>query len=197
MSLKVCTDWADQSVSECNQWADQGYNSCNNYRRNCCTWWPCSWGCEIVSWFCTAWVWISNVVCVAWTVITTLVCLVWEVISVILVPITFLIELILAIPIIGRLLGQLINLIQTIVIRVLGIGEAILSAIGFRPLKKLRLCIIILRDDSGPLTTEANLAAQIATTKSVFRNAANIEVLVDGSILDDPALWCHHDSARD
>lgn len=181
MTLQVCTDWAEESFDECTQWADQGFNSCADWREDCCDWWPCSWACEVVSWVCFAWVWVSNVVCVVWTTVVTLTCIAWEVISVLLIPVTFVIEMILAIPILGRLVSEIINIIQFVGGRLAGIPEAIGSALGFRPLKKLRLCIIILRDEAGnALTTEAALQPDIDAARTIFREAANIEVLVEG-----------------
>ncbi len=62
-----CTQTADQGYNSCSQTADQGYNAC-------CDWAPCSW-------FCDAWVWVSNVVCVAWTWVSNIVCIAWTWIS--------------------------------------------------------------------------------------------------------------------
>ena len=73
----ACSRQEDRGYNACSRYEDRGYNSCRDWRRNCCTWWPCSWACEIVSWFCAAWVWISNVVCVAWVWVSNLVCVVW------------------------------------------------------------------------------------------------------------------------
>jgi len=180
MSLEVCTEWASESYDECSDWADQGYSACDDWDSRCCDWWPCSWACEVISWICVAWVWISNVVCVAWTTITTVFCVVWEVITLIAIPITFLVELILSIPFIGRIISEIINIVTAVIWRVVGLGEAVLSVIGFRPLKKLRLCIVILRDEKGnALTTEAALQPDIDAAKQIFRDQANIEVLVE------------------
>jgi hypothetical protein len=181
MSIKVCVDWAEDSFDQCTRWEDHGHSSCDDWDSHCCTWWPCSWGCKLITWICVAWVWISNVVCVAWTMITTLVCVAWEVISVILTPLTWLIEIILSIPIIGRLIDEIINIVTTIFWRLVGLFDAILTAVGIRPLKKLRLCFIILRDEKGnPVTTAAALQPTIAAAQQIYRNAANIDLLVDG-----------------
>ena len=181
MSIRVCTEWAEESYQECSRWEDQGYNACDSWDDQCCDWWPCSWGCKLISWICVAWVWISNVVCVAWATITTLACVAWEVISVLVIPLTWLLEIILAIPIIGRLIDEIINIATTIYWRVIGIIEAIGTLIGIRPLKKVRVCIIILRDENGnPVTTEANLQPDITAAQTIFRNAANLQVIVDG-----------------
>ena len=179
--MKVCTEWASESYQECTQTADQGYNSCANWDSNCCTWWPCSWGCKLLTWLCVAWTWVSNVVCVVWTTITTLVCILWTIIEIILIPIAVLIELILSIPIIGRLIDQILNLLQEIFWRVVGLGDALLGLIGIRPLKKLVYCIVILKDESGnDVSDQATLQPFIDEAERVFRDEANIHLILEG-----------------
>jgi hypothetical protein len=73
----ACARYEDQGYSACSRYEDQGYNSCREWRKNCCDWWPCSWVCEVFSWICVAWVWVTNVVCVAWVWVTHLVCVLW------------------------------------------------------------------------------------------------------------------------
>jgi beta-glucosidase/6-phospho-beta-glucosidase/beta-galactosidase len=77
----ACSEQRDQGYSSCSQTKDNGYSSCAEWKKNCCTWWPCSWACEAFSWVCVAWVWIANVVCVAWTWISNVVCVAWTWIS--------------------------------------------------------------------------------------------------------------------
>ncbi len=179
--MKVCTEWASESYDECTQTADQGYNSCANWDSSCCTWWPCSWGCKLLTWLCVAWTWVSNVVCVVWTTIVTMVCILWTIIEVILTPIAVLVELILSIPIIGRILDELLNLIQEIFWRIVGLGDALLGLIGIRPLKKLVYCIVILKDESGnDVSDQATLQPFIDEAERVFRDEANILLILDG-----------------
>jgi hypothetical protein len=73
----ACSRYEDQGYNACSRYEDRGYNSCREWRKNCCDWWPCSWACEVFSWFCFAWVWISHVVCVAWYWISHVVCVAW------------------------------------------------------------------------------------------------------------------------
>jgi hypothetical protein len=178
--MKVCIEHATESYQECSQWADHGYSSCQDWDRNCCTWWPCSWGCKVVSWVCTAAVWIANVVCVAWTTISTLVCIAWQVVQVVLLAVAILVELILAIPFVGRLIDQLLNVITEIVWRAVGLVDAIAGALGFTPLKKLRMCIVILSDERGsPVSDVATLTPHIDEAKRIFRDAANVLLIVE------------------
>ena len=77
-ALEDCSDWQDQGYDKCVEKRDEGYNQCSQQEdqgyANCCDWAPCSW-------FCDAWVWVSNIVCVAWTWVSNIVCVVWSWIS--------------------------------------------------------------------------------------------------------------------
>src|SRR5919108_1440793 len=124
--LKVpkCIKWGEERHQECSDYRDEGYNACSEYRSRCCDWWPCSWACEVVSWFCYAWYWVSNVVCVAWTWVTTAVCVAWDAVTTVVGAVVetvdsilswvgsaaaFLVELVFAIPYVGRLLKWIWN----------------------------------------------------------------------------------------
>jgi len=88
-SYNQCTQTRDDGYNQCAQTRDDGYNQCTQNRddgyRQCCTWWPCSWFCDAWVWIsnvvCVAWTWVSNVVCVAWTWIANVVCVAWTWIS--------------------------------------------------------------------------------------------------------------------
>lgn len=73
----ACSQYQDQGYNACSQYQDQGYSACANWAKNCCTWWPCSWACQLFTWVCVAWYWVSNLVCVAWYWVTNLVCVAW------------------------------------------------------------------------------------------------------------------------
>ncbi|MDQ2092361.1 hypothetical protein [Marimonas arenosa] len=190
--FEECSEWEDQGYETCDEWVDQGYESCDDWDDRCCDWWPCSWGCKLITWVCVgwvwvsnlvcvAWVWVSNLVCVAWTLITTTVCVLWAVIEVILLPIAWIVEVISSIPIIGRLIDMVINLINTIIKRLIDLPTAILDLIGIRPLKRMQLCVIILRDEDGnPVSDEATLRPFLDETVDTFRREANIHVHIAG-----------------
>ena len=84
-----CTQTRDNGYNQCTQTRDDGYNQCTQSRdegyNQCCTWAPCSWFCDAWVWIsnvvCVAWTWISNVVCIAWTWISNIVCVAWTWIS--------------------------------------------------------------------------------------------------------------------
>ncbi len=189
---KRCVEWGEETRKECAEYRDQGYNSCARWDSDCCDWWPCSWGCKILSWFCVAWYWVSNVVCVAWTYITTVVCLVWEVVvtvvsiiieaisvivGVIISFIDFVLEVIFSIPILGRLLKQLWTILTELFYRFFGLIDALAWVIGIRPEKKLRMCVIILRDEKGPVADSAMVIEEVQAAIEIFREEANVRLI--------------------
>jgi hypothetical protein len=84
-----CTQTRDNGYNQCTQTRDDGYNQCAQTRdegyNQCCDWAPCSWFCDAWVWVsnivCVAWTWVSNIVCVAWTWISNIVCVAWTWIS--------------------------------------------------------------------------------------------------------------------
>lgn len=199
--MPTCLKWGEERHQECSQTADQGYNECTASRdegyRDCCDWAPCSWFCDAWVWIsnvvCVAWTWVSNVVCVAWTWITTAICLVWDVITTIvnvilvtvesivgwvLSAVAFIIELIEAIPILGTLIRWVINIV-TQIINILGsLIDAGLGLIGIRPEKLLRVCTVILRDENGNPTATVDFAvAMLQLAANVYKRDANVRIV--------------------
>jgi hypothetical protein len=200
-----CAQYADQGYNACTQYRDDGYNSCSSWDSNCCTWWPCSWGCKLVTWFCVAWFWVSNLVCVAWhwvsnvvcvlwTMVTTLVCVLWDVVvtvvSAILVVveavlgwvlslIAMVVELIFAIPYVGRFLQWLWNVVVlNLVWLVANLIDAGLYLIGVRPQKKLRICTVILRDERGnPVATVPAVVDLINEAIDIMLRECNVQIV--------------------
>lgn len=191
-----CAKWGKERHQECSQYRDEGYNSCADYRSRCCDWWPCSWACEVVSWFCYAWYWVSSVVCVAWTWITTAVCVIWDsfttivnavvetiesIVSWVGSAIAFFVELIFAIPYLGRLLKWIWNGILTLVWGLVGIIDVIAGIIGIRPEKKLRLCVVMLNDERGNPVGDPNaVVPHLQAAIEIYRAEANVRVIPAG-----------------
>lgn len=188
-----CIEWGEERHQECTATADRGYNECADYRRDCCTWWPCSWGCEIVSWFCVAWTWVSNIVCVAWTWITTAVCVVWDtittVVNAILVTLesilgwlasglAFLLELLESIPYLGTIIKFIHNFITTIIMVAASLGDFILGALGIRPEKILRVCTVVLRDDSGNFVASNEVVLSLLQLAcDIYKRDCNVRII--------------------
>jgi hypothetical protein len=188
-----CIKWGEERHQECSQTADQGYNECSAYQSRCCDWWPCSWACQIVSWLCVAWTWVSNVVCVAWTWITTAVCVVWDVVTTIVGAVivtlestigwflnafALIIEALELIPGLGTLIRWVINFVTSVFWIVVSIGDAVAGAVGIRPEKKLRVCPIILTDERGRQVMSTPQAVQLLQVAcDVYKRDANVRIV--------------------
>ncbi|UCE66876.1 MAG: hypothetical protein JSU85_02365 [Candidatus Zixiibacteriota bacterium] len=183
MAIKKCIEWASDSYTECAEYRDDGYNACSKYEKSCSDWlpWPLSYICDVFEWVCVAWYWVSNLVCVAWTTIVTIVCVAWELVAVIVAPIAILVELILSIPVIGRIIRELISIVAEIGWRIAGIVDAILDVAGIVFPKKLRICIVILKDEKGnPVSSESILQPFIDDAKKIYDDQARVLLLVEG-----------------
>jgi hypothetical protein len=196
-----CLQWGEERHQECSQTADQGYNECTQSRdegyRNCCDWAPCSWFCDAWVWIsnvvCVAWTWVSNVVCVAWTWITTAVCLVWDVVTTVvnavlvtlesilgwvLSALAFVVELIEAIPVLGTIVRWVLNGISQVISWIGSLVDAGLGLIGVRPEKILRVCTVILRDEKGnPVATTDFAVALLQMAATVYKRDANVRLV--------------------
>ena len=197
------TRYRDEGYDSCKEYRDDGHNSCDRWDEDCCDWWPCSWGCKVISWICAAWIWISNIVCVGWEWIKNVVCVGWtwvttgiciaadavvtvagffletleSLVGWVISAFGWVIEFILSIPIIGRILGWIQAGVQTVYWFVVGIIDTIAGLFGIRPEKKLRLCTIILADENGqPIVTAATVVPWLQRAVDVFKEEANVRV---------------------
>jgi hypothetical protein len=204
---KECTDWRDDGHSECTEWRDDGHSECEDWDDRCCDWWPCSWGCKLVTWVCVAavwvasWVciaavWVSSWVCVGWAWITTAVCVVWDVfvtiVSAVVVTlesifgwvlsaIAAVIEIILSLPLIGAILRWIISLITAIWWTFVSIIDIVAGLLGIRPEKKLRVCAVILADErSKPVDSVEHAVDQLQVAANIFKRDANIRLIPSG-----------------
>jgi hypothetical protein len=99
----------------------------------------------------------------------------------ILSAIAFVIELVLCVPVIGRLLAWVLAIVQMLYLFVFGILDTIMGLCGLRPEKKLRVCTIILADENGqPLTAAASLVPLLQNAVDVFKQEANVRVVPAG-----------------
>jgi hypothetical protein len=92
-----------------------------------------------------------------------------------------LIGLILSIPIIGRLVREIISVVTEIIWRIAGIVDVVLDIFGVVFPKKLRVCVVILRDERGnPLATEGSLQPAIDAARRILDDEARISLIVQG-----------------
>jgi hypothetical protein len=188
-----CLEWGEERTSQCSQTEDQGYNECADWDAQCCTWWPCSWACKLITWICVGWTWVSHVVCVAWTWITTAVCVVWDVVTTVvnavlvtlesilgwvLSALAFVVELIELIPVIGTLVRWILNFVTFLIGSVLSLIDAAAGLIGVRPEKKLRVCPLILSDEDGnAVMSQAQAGSLLQLACDVYKRDANVRIL--------------------
>src|SRR5688500_903310 len=92
--------------------------------------------------------------------------------------VTLPLELLFAVPVIGRLARQLACVAGEIVWRAAGLPDLLLGALGVLPEKKLRLQVVIQRDENGePIATTARALTEIQAVIDVFMDAAKVRVL--------------------
>lgn len=191
--MPTCIQWAIDRIEECNEWRDEGHDECSDWDDRCCDWWPCSWGCKLVTWVCVAFVWIANWVCVGWTVTTTAICVAWDLVTTainaglvtlesilgwLLSAVAFVIELFEMVPVLGALLRWVINVTTSVLWAVVSAVDAVLGLVGVRPEKILRVCTVILLDEEGrPVATVAYARALLQLAADIYKRDANVRLV--------------------
>lgn len=190
---KACNEykqWVEERVEKrVDEWVEERRKECKKRK-----WYdPRGWIC----WFVT-----TLVLVVRWVVVWVGKWVTYVVCQVVTFTANFLatfIGLILSIPILGRLLGWLwriiiLELVWRAVSAIMDLGFAI---VGTDPEKKLRLCIVILRDAQRvPMATPESLQPAIEDAGRIFRDVANVKLIV-GEIhtIDAPAPESNLDPA--
>lgn len=96
----------------------------------------------------------------------------------ILSAIGFLVELVLAIPVVGTLIRWVLNAVTHVVGIIASLGDALLGLIGIRPEKKLRVCTVILRDERGqPVASLEFARAMLQLAADVYKRDANVRLV--------------------
>jgi hypothetical protein len=199
--MPTCIEWGVERTEECSQTADQGYDECaqtaDQGYNDCCNWAPCSWFCDAWVWIsnvvCVGWTWVSNVVCVAWTWITTAVCVLWDVITTVvnailvtlesllgwvLSALAFVVELLEAIPYVGPVIRWIINFVTTVVAVIGSLFDWVMGAIGIRPEKILRVCTVVLKDEKGDAVASMDVAKQLLQLAcNIYKRDANVRII--------------------
>ena len=74
--------------------------------------------------------------------------------------------------------GQLANIVKETFHRIFGLTDFVAFFLGFRPYKKLRLRVVVLRDEHGqPLAEMAGLSAALAEATRVFSLSARTRIV--------------------
>lgn len=147
-------EWVEQEIQKCKQ-------------KKCKKWCLCcnKWLCWIEIALVKVGQWVVRVVC--------------EVVNVLLDALAAIISLILAIPIIGRLIKQILDFLTDLVWRIVGLLGSLLDWLGLDWEKKYRICIIILSKNGKPLTSEAALTPTIQSAQAIWKSAANVRLIVE------------------
>lgn len=176
------------------EWVEKRRRKCK--KKKCKKWCLC---CN--KWFCWIETFLEKVV--TWVVVTVVkwvIRVVCEIVDGALSIVGVLIGLVFAIPIIGRLLRQIWDFLLEIFWRLVGILGTLADIIGWEWRKRLRICIVILREEEGPVATQADLQPHIDSAKRIYDQAANVELIVEGvhtieAIAPDLALDVSCDAA--
>ncbi|MEL7214516.1 MAG: hypothetical protein AAGJ96_01100 [Pseudomonadota bacterium] len=171
--------------------------------------WVCTAWATVVEWLCVAYEWVSNVVCVAWQVIRLVVCAVVDytvavigalvevvasTVGLILDVMGAFLQIIISIPVIGRIIDIVWAAVTEFIWRVGSLLiEAIFELLGIMPEKKLRVCVLmpsqlsalqgvdpVLIQNAPPTGTSDNLSAavsQLQATADILRRECNIRLV--------------------
>lgn len=163
--------WIEETVEKpIESWVEQTEERCRRRK-----WYdPRRWFCELITVLVRVVTWVTVTVG-KW--VTVVVC---ELIAVAANTVGFIVGLVFAIPIVGRLLRQLWSIVVEAYWRILGLIDTILGLFGMRIPKRLRICVIILRDEEGEqLVDPTALDPAIAEAKRIYHEQANVRLLVD------------------
>ena len=132
--------------------------------------------------FCLLWATTALVTCVVWEVVITIANAVFVVLESTLgylfSAVALIVELLFAIPVVGRALQWIWNILFLAATLPFRAGEALLYFAGFRPQKKLRVCTIIGRDEAGALVASVpQVVALLNDAIMIFRKRLNIQIL--------------------
>lgn len=134
-----------------------------------------------MGWWDDAWDWVTDALEWVWDGLTSLGGAVVTGIEILLSPIGILLGYALGavyiIPFFGPIAEGIINTITTIIWYVVGIVDFILSLLGIRPEKKLRVTVIALKDKNGPMASEPDITNAMRELSKTFKNRANIRII--------------------
>jgi hypothetical protein len=172
-------EWIEEQIEKpIEEWVKKEEKKCK--KKKCKKWCLC---CN--KWFC--WIETFFVKVVTWVVVTVgkwVTRVVCEIIAGALNIAGVLLGLIFAIPILGRLLHELWDILVELFWRIVGLLGLFLDLLGIELRKRLRICIIILTQEKDgkefPVATPADLKPDIDAAKRIYDQAANVELIVDG-----------------
>jgi hypothetical protein len=123
---------------------------------------------------------VNAVVGAVTTVVNAVVTTVESTVGAIVDAVDYVLEVFFSIPFLGRFLRELLSFIDTIVYGLMSLPDFILSLLGLRPEKLMRLCVIIqLDEEDKPITTNETVIPFIQFAIDTFKGQANVRILPD------------------
>ena len=94
-------------------------------------------------------------------------------------PLAFVVELFFSIPVIGRIIKWIWNLVLSIVAFAVSVFDFVLSMFGIRPEKKLRVCVIVMTDPQTrqPVAGMQQIVDALQEAIDVYYHEANIRII--------------------
>ena len=178
--VKVCKDiiqtYEEQVEQTVEKWIEKTEEICEDLP------WPLDWFCKVV----------TTLIKVVETVITTVI---KTIITVVCYPVAFAITVIgealqvaMGVPGIGPIVKAIAGGVAWAVSEVLGGGDAVAGLAGFRPIKHLRLHVIILMRPDRTLTVPVDrVGLTIQRAESIFRARADVKIHTAVHEVDTPS----------
>jgi hypothetical protein len=133
--------------------------------------WPLDWFCKAVTFL------VKIITVIVKTVVRVFIKVVCYPVMVVLNLAAALINLILTIPFLGTLLKTYLGLLAWVWSQFVGLTDAGLGLIGIRPIKNLRLHIIILMRSDRTLTVPPGaIVKAVERTEAIFRDRADVKI---------------------
>lgn len=178
--MQVCRDIVhriEQVFTETIEtWIDQVDRVCEDLP------WPLDWFCHTVT-HAVKWV-----VTVVKTIVTTWVEVVCTPIAIAINLLAEAVQLILSIPIIGALIKWWVGAVVYIWSQLVGLIDMVGGLIGIRPIKHLRLHVVILMRDDRTLTVPASrISLALQRAEAIFRERADVKIHTYVHQVDTPS----------
>ncbi len=168
-------EWIEEEIEQpIEEWEDRQEERC---REESCNWWMLCLN-KLFCWL----VWVTVKV-IRWVVVTVgkwVTRIVCTIVNFVLDVIGFIIGLILAIPIIGGIIRTILNWINEIIWRIVGIFDFLGSLVGIRLRKKMYFGVVIPVSDGVPLMNEADIQPWVDTAIEIYGRTCNIDLRFTG-----------------
>jgi hypothetical protein len=144
--------------------------------------WPLDWFCHLVTTV------VKIVETIVKTVIETAVTVVCYPITLAVTLIAEVLQLVFLIPIIGPLVKWWVGAVVWLWSQWIGLWDAAAGLVGIRPIKHLRLEVIILMHEDRTLTAAGGVVAPLVTeTESIYRARADVKIHTTVHQVDTPS----------